>query len=238
VSLEFFLVAGIKQEDGVTSRKIPIQTSHRPRQRRQRRLASAPGKNLRRFQCLRCRPGARRVWTTRAMATPFTKHWTKPRIGTVRYMAPEVHADRPEAVGSYSRQADIFSLGLVFYYVIEERPPRIPGVNNPTAHVAALKRGERPMYIQADSPIRRVINACTATDVKLRPVAEDVIYLVRAMTGYRSFPFCCCPKRSSTLEERERAEEIFSRLATSGSPGQLVRRKSRSVNGMTNLMET
>ena len=53
---------------------------------------------------------------------------------TARYMAPEVFAetDQQRAIANYSRQADIWSLGMVLFYVFENQTPFI--------HPIAVKR--------------------------------------------------------------------------------------------------
>ena len=149
--------------------------------------------------------------------------------GTVRFMAPEVHANDPSKGRSiYSRQADIFSLGLVFYFVFEEQLPRIPGVKNPVEHLSALQEHRRPLYARTRDSTRRIIDACIATDTRRRPTALEIIYLLRAVPTYRAFPLCCLRgRRHPTHQDEEEAstkvEEIYARLkaGAAGAPPHL-----------------
>ena len=51
--------------------------------------------------------------------------------GTVRYMAPEVYGDSGGSKTIYSVQADVFSLGMVYFFVFEGTPPSVLGGYNP-----------------------------------------------------------------------------------------------------------
>ena len=51
--------------------------------------------------------------------------------GTVRYMAPEVYGDIDGSKAIYSVQADVFSLGMVYFFVFEGTPPSVLGGYNP-----------------------------------------------------------------------------------------------------------
>ena len=85
-------------------------------------------------------------------------------IGTYNYMAPEVFSSRP-----YGSTADIYSLGLVLYWLLNER--RLPFLPLPPAALSAEEdeqarirrlRGERiPAPKNGGAPLRRIVlKAC------------------------------------------------------------------------------
>ena len=57
------------------------------------------------------------------------------KIGTYKYMAPEVYNNRP-----YGSTADIYSLGLVLYWLLNER--RMPFMPLPPAKITAVREDE------------------------------------------------------------------------------------------------
>jgi len=67
------------------------------------------------------------------------------KIGTYKYMAPEVYHDQP-----YGSAADIYALGLVLYWLLNERrlpflpmPPAVPGFHDEEQAKSRRFRGER-----------------------------------------------------------------------------------------------
>jgi len=121
--------------------------------------------------------------------------------GTVRFMAPEVHATGNDK-SRYSPKADIFSLGLVFYYVFEHKLPSIPGVVSPEQHIEKLMLGQRPHFIDTPRAVREIINRCWSTNSVNRPSADDLIGLIRDLPEAWSWP--CCG-----LRQKSRAEKIW-----------------------------
>eukprot|EP00617_Octactis_speculum_P027015 CAMPEP_0185748040 /NCGR_PEP_ID=MMETSP1174-20130828/6686_1 /TAXON_ID=35687 /ORGANISM="Dictyocha speculum, Strain CCMP1381" /LENGTH=452 /DNA_ID=CAMNT_0028423513 /DNA_START=230 /DNA_END=1588 /DNA_ORIENTATION=- len=129
--------------------------------------------------------------------------------GTVRFMAPEV-AGADDGLSKYSRQADIWSVGLVYYYIFERVRPSIPGCNNSTKHVIAILKGRRPPFIRTRPAMQEIINHCLAMDKKQRPTAEDLVDLLLAVPLVRPFPLCCMKvnrlpaavKKAATVQER------------------------------------
>ena len=102
--------------------------------------------------------------------------------GTARFMAPEVYTadtaleDGGEAHAMYSTAIDIFSLGLVYYFVFVRELPRIQDATNAPAYFAALRSGRRPDFT-SDTPksARAVITACWETEPQKRPSASEIV---------------------------------------------------------------
>jgi serine/threonine protein kinase len=98
-------------------------------------------------------------------------------------MAPEVHlavtgSDSHKA--SYSTRADVFSVGMVFYYVLEGVAPRLPGGTNPDAHFAALAKGARPRYRRTKLAHQKLIDLCLRYSPTERPFASELVALLKA----------------------------------------------------------
>mmetsp|Transcript_23956 Transcript_23956/g.32754 ORF Transcript_23956/g.32754 Transcript_23956/m.32754 type:complete len:458 (-) Transcript_23956:358-1731(-) len=129
--------------------------------------------------------------------------------GTVRFMAPEV-AGADDGLSKYSRQADIWSVGLVYYYIFERVLPYIPGCNTPAKHAVAIRKGRRPPFVRTRTDMKEIIDQCLAMDKKQRPTAEDLVDLLLAVPLVRPFPLCCMKvnrlpaavKKAATVQER------------------------------------
>ena len=103
--------------------------------------------------------------------------------GTARFMAPEVYTvDQPRGAGdadlktTYSTAIDVFSLGMVYYFVFVRDLPRIEGAANVPAYFSALRDGRRPVYgVDTPKSARAIINACWDTEPKKRPSASELV---------------------------------------------------------------
>jgi serine/threonine protein kinase len=117
--------------------------------------------------------------------------------GTVRFMAPEVHAaPGADKTRLYSPKADIFSLGLVFYFVFEHKLPSLHGAASPADHVRKLLEGHRPEFLDTPKAVQAIINRCWATEPTARPSAGELIELLARLPEARGFPCCGLRRRS------------------------------------------
>ena len=101
------------------------------------------------------------------------------KIGTYDYMAPEVYHDEP-----YGSTADIYSLGMVLYWLLNERrtpflklPPALP--TNSEKEQARKRRfsGENiPMPVHGSSELKRIVLKACAYDPQYRyQSAEEML---------------------------------------------------------------
>ena len=137
-------------------------------------------------------------------------------VGTVRYMAPEVSThttDMPQRRTKYDVQAGIFSVGMVFFFIFENRAPAIAGANDPRKHFAALKQGMVPTFLRTDRQLRGIVLSCLNLDPKRRPVAKELLVLLRSFDNST----CSCfgsQKTESQKEYEAQAKVIYERLDT------------------------
>ena len=101
------------------------------------------------------------------------------RVGTVSYMAPEVYAGQP-----YGHAADLYSLGLVLYWLLNERrlplvdlPPRTPTA--PEIQEACLKRlhgAQLPAPVHGSPELQRIVlRACAYYPADRYQSAEEML---------------------------------------------------------------
>jgi serine/threonine protein kinase len=81
----------------------------------------------------------------------------------------------------YSVQADIFSLGMVFFFVFEAVPPHVMGAEDPDSHFAHLQSGKRPICKHAPTTVRRIIELCLRWEPNHRPTSLELIDLVEGI---------------------------------------------------------
>ena len=82
----------------------------------------------------------------------------------------------------YREQADIFSLGLVFYYVWERKLPSVKGALNVDEHRAAINSGARPAFSRTPKAIRALIERMWAFNPTDRASAASVSAFLEACT--------------------------------------------------------
>jgi serine/threonine protein kinase len=142
--------------------------------------------------------------------------------GTARYMAPEVHksttgGDADASRASYGVQADVFSVGMVFYFVFESKPPSLPGGVNPEKHFDLLASGVRPAYERTPPVHRKLIDLCLRASPAERPSSKELVVLLRGSDGLaaRKPPlFSCLGRRPATpgaADDEAAARGVFER---------------------------
>mmetsp|Transcript_18350 Transcript_18350/g.57751 ORF Transcript_18350/g.57751 Transcript_18350/m.57751 type:complete len:392 (+) Transcript_18350:53-1228(+) len=107
--------------------------------------------------------------------------------GTVRFMAPEVASTDGAKTQKYSTRADIFSLGLVYYFVWERLLPGIEGHRTPATHFSAILAGRRPNFHRAPKPVRDLINLMWRLLPVDRPDASHVLDYLNTLKCKPSF---------------------------------------------------
>ena len=93
------------------------------------------------------------------------------RTGTPNYMAPEVYASRP-----YDQTVDLYSLGMVLYWMLNERrgpflplPPTIPTVEDSSVAVGRRMNGEPIPAPKNGSPsLQRIVLRAISFDPRFR----------------------------------------------------------------------
>lgn len=110
--------------------------------------------------------------------------------GTVRYMAPEVHAMPGHTENTrYSPRADIFSVAMCFIFIWEGRPPSIDGAHNRADHVAAIFAGKRPTFTLTPQCMREIITSCLQLQPRDRPTAVKLLGLLRSIPPEATMSF-------------------------------------------------
>jgi len=109
------------------------------------------------------------------------------KIGTYDYMAPEVYHDQP-----YGSTADIYSLGMVLYWLLNERrspflelPPALPTKTDKEQARKRRFQGERiPEPEHGSDELKRIVLKAVAFDSRDRyQSAEEMLKDLMALTG-------------------------------------------------------
>jgi len=121
-------------------------------------------------------------------------------VGTARYMAPEVRgrqASSEKGMSKYSVQVDIFSLGMVYYFVFEGTIPRIEGARDPKSHFAGILAGKRPLMTRSPAAVRRIIELCLRIHPGERPTSKELIVLLDGVSFPTALSCLCSAKVDS-----------------------------------------
>ena len=114
------------------------------------------------------------------------------KTGTYKYMAPEVYNNRP-----YGAKADIYSLGLVLYWLLNERrtpflplPPAMPSSSDEDKARARRFAGEPiPAPAHGSEELKRIVLKACAYEAKDRyQNAEEMLEDLRALGGAQPTP--------------------------------------------------
>lgn len=143
------------------------------------------------------------------IAKTVEKTTSQTKIGTYDYMAPEVYHDEP-----YGSTADIYSLGLVLYWLLNERrtpflplPPERPG--NSVRNDARKRRfnGEAlPAPVHGDQDLQSVVLKACAYNSEDRYQTPEEFYdaLLNAQSGTVGWEWVCkkCGTRNNHSSQR------------------------------------
>ncbi len=112
------------------------------------------------------------------------------KIGTYNYMAPEVFNNRP-----YGHEADIFSLGMVLYWLLNERrlpfyplPPAVPLASDmEQARLRRFRGEEIPAPLHGSPALQWIVLKCCAYDPRDRyRSAEELLQDLKTLGGRAS----------------------------------------------------
>ena len=158
------------------------------------------------------------------------------KIGTYKYMAPEVYNNQP-----YGSAADIYSLGLVMYWLLNER--RMPFMPLPPAKIlagqdeAARQRrlsGEKlPPPAHGSRELQRIVLKACAYDPKDRyHTADEMLADLNALEGGRAITktndSCCWDEDNATEITDETAAETVGVFGTDRKKAAATERGSYS----------
>ena len=144
------------------------------------------------------------------------------KIGTYKYMAPEVYNNQP-----YGSGADIYSLGLVLYWLLNER--RMPFMPLPPAKILAgqdeqarqrrLSGEKLPPPAHGSRELQRIVLKACAYDPKDRyHTADEMLADLNALEGGRAITktndSCCWNEDNATEITDETAAETVGAFGT------------------------
>ena len=86
----------------------------------------------------------------------------------------------------YSVQADIFSIGMVFYFVFEGKPARLAGATTKLEHFQLLDQGKRPVFKKTSVAHRQIADLCWRDRPCERPTATELGVLLRGVEVKKS----------------------------------------------------
>jgi len=127
------------------------------------------------------------------------------KIGTYRYMAPEVFQNEP-----YGHNADIYSLGLLLYWLLNEKrgpflpsPPQIPTANMEDEAMMRRFRGDPLPAPAHGSPelVNVVLRACAADPTVRYQTAEEMLADLQRIVPSTA-PFAAVPVASVAADDR------------------------------------
>ena len=128
------------------------------------------------------------------------------KIGTYGYMAPEVYNNQP-----YGAAADIYSLGLVMYWLLNEHrlpflpmPPKVPtSTENEQARLRRFRGEPIPAPKNGSEALKRIVLKACAYDPKERyHTADEMLADLNALEGGRTITktndSCCWDEDNAT----------------------------------------
>ena len=164
------------------------------------------------------------------------------KIGTYKYMAPEVYNNQP-----YGHSADIYSLGLVLYWMLNKR--RMPFLPLPPAQLgvgmeeqARMRRfmGEAlPAPVHGSDELKRIVLKACAYDSKARyHTAKEMLEDLEKLGVVKAAPVAVVPVVTPNVENpKPAAEQTWDEDATVGM-GFERHQENANADAAENLMVT
>jgi len=92
-------------------------------------------------------------------------------VGSLRYMAPEIVRHQP-----YNEKADIYSAGLIFYFMSSGRAPYHEHGANPEVVLQTFLKGQepRPQSSECHQSLKRIMEAAWHQKAEWRPSASEL----------------------------------------------------------------
>lgn len=144
------------------------------------------------------------------------------KIGTYGYMAPEVYNNQP-----YGAAADIYSLGLVMYWLLNEHrlpflpmPPKVPtSTENEQARLRRFRGEPLPAPKNGSSELKRIVlKACTYDPKERYHTADEMLADLNALEGGRTITktndSCCWDEDNATEITDETCAETVGAFGT------------------------
>ena len=104
--------------------------------------------------------------------------------GTVKWMAPEILSDKP-----YSIKADIYSLSLIIWEIIEQKPFFQEYKFNSQVEIQVVNHNARPSFSEKFSKtFKLLITKCWDPDPHVRPSAEVLLELLSQLSSVDLVP--------------------------------------------------
>lgn len=156
------------------------------------------------------------------------------KVGTYKYMAPEVYNNQP-----YGGSADIYSLGMVLYWLLNERrmpftplpPARMNAGDEEAARSRRLSGETLPPPAHGSDALKQIVLKACAFDQKdryadpaqMREALEDVLSEMKGKHFAKPTAF------TMPLPEQQREEKTVGGAYTFQTPSQSVQQKPASL---------
>ena len=156
------------------------------------------------------------------------------KVGTYKYMAPEVYNNKP-----YGPAADQYSLGLVMYWLLNDRrSPFSPKKATASEEDAARKRrfdGEQiPPPAHGSKQLQAIVLKACAYDPKDRfASAAEMLDALNALKNGSAFPAAAVPMGAAAAVDGGAAAGVAADEMTTGTVGTVGRRRPNTEEEAT-----
>lgn len=131
--------------------------------------------------------------------------------GTARWMAPEVFSNKDSST-PYTTKVDMFSMGMIMYFICEGFAPTVTGGSSKDEHFRALIAGSRPHFYRCFAPMRDVIRSCLRLKPNERPSALELVSILRGIDVQGSWNCCRKSHHEPTKTQIENAIKAWQDL--------------------------